>query len=125
MEYNIYIKGYIPKSPNSTGRKHWGRTMDERLFWEAAIGTLAYQNDIPKAESKRDIIIHIMKPGKIKLRDEDNKNASVKHCLDAMTRIKLILDDDQESINLEVEETNGHKTYGTSITIRDASDTKE
>ena len=121
--YEITVKGYIPRSPNATGRKHWGRTMDERIFWEAAIARSHWMSceSIDTATGKRWIEIEIQKPGKIKLRDEDNLKASVKHVLDAMVNLGLLVDDSPEWLETRgIRESNGHKSYATIIRFGDA-----
>lgn len=115
----IYIQGYVPRSPNAQTKSHWGRKMDERMWWEGAIArSLRMQGLDPRPRVKMWIEIDIEKPGKIKLRDEDNLNASIKHVLDAMVNLDLLVDDSPEWLETRrLHESNGHRCYGTRIRI--------
>jgi hypothetical protein len=117
--WTITVYGYIPRSPNSRVRKHWGRTLDERSFWEAVLGSAAYVQDIPKADGdSRRIEYEIHKPGQVRLRDHDNLVASVKHAQDAMVNVGLLHDDSPAHLDFGgVSEYNGHKGYKTIIRI--------
>ena len=119
-EYMAEIKGYLPRSPNAQPRKHWGRKMDERMFWEAAIARSLWGEYDPLAEGKRWLEVELRKPGAIKLRDTDNLYASIKHLQDALVNLQLLVDDTPEYCNLRgVTETNGHKHYSTIIRFGD------
>ena len=119
--YILAIPDYIPRSPNASARKHYGRTMDESRFWNAVIGQKAYENQVPRAGIITGfhafVTITIQKPGKVRLRDKDNLYASVKHLLDALTRLRIIEDDNPRHCTLHVVEENGHKKYATIISI--------
>ena len=120
IEHEIQVIGYIPRSPNAGARKHWGRKMEERIFWEAAFARSCWVTEVTKATGPRWMEIELWKPGKIKLRDEDNKYASIKHCLDAMVNLGLIVDDNKEQLDLRgVYESNGHKYYATIVRFGD------
>lgn len=119
-EYEITVYGYLPRSPNARGRKHWGRTMDERCFWEAVFGRHAWDTMMTRATGKRWVEYEFWKPGAIKLRDEDNLVASIKHCQDALVNLGLLIDDSPEYLTLRgVHESNGHKGYATHVRLGD------
>jgi hypothetical protein len=119
--YEVSINGYIPRSPNAQQRKHWGRKMDERNFWEAVIARHLWGIQDPTATGRRWVEIELWKPGKIKLRDEDNLVASVKHVLDALVNLHLLVDDNPEDMELRgIYESNGHPRYATHIRFGDA-----
>jgi hypothetical protein len=116
--HSIKVYGYLPRSPNARVRQHFGRKLDERNFWEAVIGSAAYRQEIPKATQKMWCSVDLYKPGLVKLRDKDNLYASVKHLLDAMTLLKLIVDDAPEWLDLRyVKDHNGNKGYATEISL--------
>ena len=120
MKLVIEVNGYIPRSPNAGARKHWGRKMEERLFWEGCIARYVVMHNKAwmKKKGKPKVSYEIQKPGAVRLRDEDNLAASVKHCQDALVNLGLIEDDDPEHIEWGgVTESNGHKAYKTIITI--------
>ncbi len=116
--WTFTVYGYLPRTPNSRARQHWSRTTDERNFWEAMVGMNAYLLSIPPATTKRWVEYEIHKPGKIKLRDEDNLNASIKHLQDALVNMKLLVDDSPEWLDYRgVKEYNGKKGYATIVRI--------
>jgi hypothetical protein len=120
MKLVIEVNGYIPRSPNAGARKHWGRKMEERLFWEGCIAReiVIGRHEVWHTDNKPKVSYEIQKPGAVRLRDEDNLAASVKHCQDALVNLGLIKDDDPEHIKWGgVTESNGHKAYKTIITI--------
>ena len=123
MKYEFTIHGYIPRAPNARARMHWSRRMDERNFWEACCALAAYTDDIPKATDNdlvRKVSYTIHKPGKVRLRDEDNLVASVKHLQDALVNIGLLVDDDKRWLEWGgVTERNGMKRYATVVTLED------
>lgn len=119
MLYEFTIEGYIPRSPNAGARKHWGRKMEERMFWEGAISRQGIMHGLyPVDRGKPFVSYEIHKPGKVKLRDEDNLVASIKHCQDALTNLGYIEDDSNEHIVFGgVAEYNGKDKYRTIIRI--------
>lgn len=117
--YSFTVHGYIPRSPNASARKHWGRKMDERNFWEAVIALSLWStvDGTFFSRVKKSVDIKICKPGIVKLRDKDNLWASVKHVVDAMVNLELLVDDEPKWCDLNVTEENGHKGYACEITI--------
>lgn len=116
--YEFKIHGYIPRTPNARAKKHWGRTLDERNFWEAMVGMNAYLQLIPPATTKRWVEYEIHKPGLIKLRDKDNLHASIKHLQDALVNMKLLVDDSPKWLDYRgVKEVNGMKGYATVVRL--------
>jgi hypothetical protein len=74
-----------------------------------------------RATGKRWVEWEFWKPGKIKIRDEDNLVASIKVAQDALVNLGLLIDDDPEHMELRgVYESNGHDQYVTHVRIGDA-----
>lgn len=120
MSIVLVVDKYLPRSPNASARKHWGHKVEERKFWEMALGHQAWLAGVAPASGKRSVRYELERKGGVKLRDKDNLNASVKHCQDALVNLGLLIDDDDQWLEwLGVGETNGLKQTRTLIILED------
>jgi hypothetical protein len=123
MHEEITVYGYLPRSPNASGRQHWGRKLHERCFWESVFGRHAWDTGMTRATGKRWVEWEFWKPGKVGLRDEDNLIASIKVAQDALVNLGLLVDDSPEWMELRgVTESNGHQQYVTHVRIGEHGD---
>ena len=113
----------IPVSPNGPGglfRIHWGqrKRMFEAWAWHVSVALNRLGNGprLPEAlKRRRKVFIYQVRTRRL---DRDNLWASVKPICDALKKNKLIFDDSEKWIELEVTQSTG-KPNKTEITITD------
>jgi len=98
---------FLPPSPNKLLGRHWRASHQVKRIWQDAIYyllTKAQRDEIAlvgHSDQKLGIMITQFRNRRL---DPDNLTASVKVCLDAMTRGGLIADDSERHIKLVVDQ---------------------
>lgn len=102
----------VPRTANARLRDHWTAKSHEAKTWRTLVRCVCGLPHFGDVLGKVRVTIRMVRA---RLQDPDNRVASVKPLLDALTKAGWLFDDDGEHLELHVEEVKG-KTAETVVT---------